>query len=33
VQLEGRDVITQVADDLHDVFAGRRSPDSQRYPV
>jgi ADP-ribosylglycohydrolase len=32
-QLEGRDVITQVADDLHDVFAGRRSPDSQRCPA
>lgn len=31
--LDGRDVITQVADDLHDVFAWRRSPDSQRYPV
>lgn len=32
-QLEGRDIITQVADDLHDVFAGRRSPDGQRYPA
>jgi len=32
-QLEGRDVITQVADDLHDVFADGQSPDSQRYPA
>jgi len=32
-QLEGGDVIIQVADDLHDVFAGGQSPDSQRYPA
>ena len=32
-ELEGREVIAAVADDLHDVFAGRRSPDSQRYPA
>jgi ADP-ribosylglycohydrolase len=32
-QLEGRDVITQVADDLHDVFAAGQPPDSQRYPA
>ena len=32
-QLEGRDVIIQVADDLHDVFAGGQFPDSQRYPA
>ncbi len=31
--LEGRDVITQVADDLHDVFAGGQPPSSQRYPA
>ena len=30
--LEGRDVITQVADDLHAVFAGGRAPDADRYP-
>jgi len=24
--------ITQIADDLHDVFAGGREPSSQRYP-
>jgi ADP-ribosyl-[dinitrogen reductase] hydrolase len=32
-QLEGGDVIIQVADDLHDVFAGGQSPDSHRYPA
>jgi ADP-ribosylglycohydrolase len=32
-QLEGGDVITQVADDLDDVFAGGQSPGSQRYPA
>jgi ADP-ribosylglycohydrolase len=32
-QLEGGEVIIQVADDLHDVFVGGQSPDSQRYPV
>jgi ADP-ribosylglycohydrolase len=32
-QLEGGDVITQVADDLHDVFADGQSPDSQHYPA
>jgi ADP-ribosyl-[dinitrogen reductase] hydrolase len=32
-QLEGGDVIIQVADDLHDVFAGGQPPDSQRYPA
>jgi ADP-ribosylglycohydrolase len=31
--LEGREVITQVADDLHDVFAGGQQPSSQRYPA
>jgi hypothetical protein len=30
--LEGRDVITQVADDLYDVFAEGRKPSPQRYP-
>jgi len=30
--LEGRDVITQVADDLYDVFAEGREPSSRRYP-
>jgi ADP-ribosylglycohydrolase len=30
-QLEGRDVITQVADDLHDVFAAGQPPQAQRY--
>jgi ADP-ribosyl-[dinitrogen reductase] hydrolase len=30
--LEGRDVITQVADDLYEVFADGREPPSQRYP-
>jgi ADP-ribosylglycohydrolase len=30
--LEGRDVITQVADDMCDVFADGREPPSQRYP-
>jgi len=29
--LEGRQVITQIADDLHDVFAGGQPPDSRRY--
>ncbi len=32
-QLEGSDVIVQVADDLHDVFVGGQSPHSQRYPA
>ena len=31
--LEGRKVITQVADDLYDVFACGREPSSQRYPA
>jgi ADP-ribosylglycohydrolase len=31
-RLEGRDVITQVADDLYDVFAAGREPPRQRYP-
>ncbi len=31
--LEGREVITQVADDLYDVFACGREPASQRYPI
>ena len=30
--LEGRDVITQVADDLYDVFTEGREPPRQRYP-
>jgi ADP-ribosylglycohydrolase len=30
--LEGRDVITQVADDLHDVFAAGGAPSPERYP-
>jgi ADP-ribosyl-[dinitrogen reductase] hydrolase len=30
--LEGRQVITQVADDLYDVFAQGREPSGQRYP-
>jgi ADP-ribosylglycohydrolase len=30
--LEGRDVITQVADDLYDVFAEDREPSPERYP-
>ena len=30
--LEGRETITQIADDLHDVFAEGREPSSQRYP-
>lgn len=30
--LEGREVITQVADDLYDVFAEGREPPGQRYP-
>ena len=32
-QLEGGEVITQVADDLDDVLVGGQSPDSQRYPA
>jgi len=32
-QLEGRDVITQVTDDLHDVFADGQSPVIHRYPA
>lgn len=32
-QLEGGDVIIQIADDLHDVFVGGQSPDGQRYPA
>lgn len=31
--LEGRDVIAQVADDLHDAFASGQPPSSQRYPA
>lgn len=31
--LEGRKVITQVADDLYDVFARGREPSRQRYPA
>jgi ADP-ribosylglycohydrolase len=30
--LEGRDVITQLADDLHAVFACGQGPDADRYP-
>jgi ADP-ribosylglycohydrolase len=30
--LEGRDVITQVADDLYDVFAAGGEPSAERYP-
>jgi ADP-ribosylglycohydrolase len=30
--LEGRDVITQVADDLYDVFAEGGEPSAERYP-
>jgi ADP-ribosylglycohydrolase len=30
--LEGRDVITQVAGDLYDVFAGGGEPSAERYP-
>jgi ADP-ribosylglycohydrolase len=30
--LEGRDVITQVADDLYDVFAAGQPPSAERYP-
>ena len=30
--LEGREVITQVADDLYDTFADGQEPSSQRYP-
>lgn len=32
-ELEGRDVITQIADDLHDVFAQGQPPPVQRYPA
>jgi ADP-ribosylglycohydrolase len=32
-QLEGRDVVMQVADDLYDVFAGGQAPAAQRYPA
>lgn len=31
-ELEGRDVITQIADDMHSVFAGGQPPDPARYP-
>lgn len=31
--LEGRDVIVQVADDLHAVFADGQLPDAGRYPT
>jgi ADP-ribosylglycohydrolase len=31
--LEGREVITQVADDLHDVFAHGQPPPPERYPA
>ena len=31
--LEGRDVIIAVADDLYDVFAEGREPPAQRYPA
>jgi ADP-ribosyl-[dinitrogen reductase] hydrolase len=31
--LEGADVITQVADDLYDVFADGQPPDARRYPA
>jgi ADP-ribosylglycohydrolase len=31
--LEGRDVITQVADDLYDTFADGQEPSGQRYPA
>jgi ADP-ribosylglycohydrolase len=31
--LEGRDVITQVADDLHAVFTCGQGPDADRYPT
>jgi ADP-ribosylglycohydrolase len=31
--LEGRDIITQVADDLYDVFAGGQPPPAERYPA
>jgi ADP-ribosylglycohydrolase len=30
--LEGRDVITQVAEDLYDVFAAGQPPSAERYP-
>jgi ADP-ribosylglycohydrolase len=30
--LDGRDVITQVADELHDVFAAGQQPSAERYP-
>lgn len=32
-ELEGRDVIEQVADDLHAVFADSQLPDAGRYPA
>jgi ADP-ribosylglycohydrolase len=32
-ELEGRDVITQIADDLCDVFAEGHTPPAQRYPA
>jgi ADP-ribosyl-[dinitrogen reductase] hydrolase len=32
-ELEGRDVITQIADDLHDVFVQGQPPPPQRYPA
>ena len=31
-ELEGRETITQVADDLYDVFAAGQPPPVQRYP-
>jgi ADP-ribosylglycohydrolase len=31
-ELEGRDVITRIADDLHSVFARGEAPDPGRYP-
>jgi ADP-ribosylglycohydrolase len=31
-QLEGRDVITRIADDLHSVFTRGEAPDPERYP-
>jgi hypothetical protein len=30
--LEGRDVVTQIADDLYNVFALGHAPSTQRYP-
>ena len=32
-ELEGRDVITQIADDLFDVFASGQEPSTRRYPA